>query len=186
MVLTFVTGPARAGKSRFAERLAAATGFAVTYVSTAPAREGETSLRERVEPTAARRPAAWRAVDLARPGAPALDALLTLAGERETIVIDTLDAWVAERARARGASSAADVEGDVEKVMNAIAASRAHVVVVGEEVGWGAYPEDPVARIVRDAGGRMHARLAPIAERAYLIVSGFALDLRTQGRAIDR
>jgi adenosylcobinamide kinase/adenosylcobinamide-phosphate guanylyltransferase len=183
MVLTFVTGPARAGKSRLAERLATATGFAITYVATAPPRLDDPAWVERTAQHAARRPAAWRFVETARLGAPALEAMLSLAGERETIVIDTLPAWLLERA---GAATEAAFNGAAESFLAALGTTRAHVIVVGEETGWDAAPADPAARLLRDAAGALQARLAIAAERAYLVVSGFALDLRAQGRPIER
>ena len=46
MTLTFVTGGARSGKSRYALRLAAASGAAVVVIATAEARDDE--MRERI------------------------------------------------------------------------------------------------------------------------------------------
>jgi adenosyl cobinamide kinase/adenosyl cobinamide phosphate guanylyltransferase len=41
------------------------------------------------------------------------------------------------------------------------------------------------ARLFRDAMGRMVQRLAKHAERVYLVVAGYALDLRAQSESID-
>ena len=173
MILTFVTGPAHSGKTRFAERLAIATGFSVTFVA-AGVPHGD-------DP--ARRPTSWHFVESAREDAPALEALLSLAGERETLVIDSLPAWLAWRA---GTGDGNALDEAAESLVAALAATRAHAIVVGEEAGWGLAPADPAQRLLRDAAGRLQTRLAVRAERAYLVVSGFALDLRAQGRPIDR
>ena len=193
MVLTFVTGPLRSGKSRMAERLATATGFSVTYVATARPDEADPEWRERSAEFAARRPPGWRFVESARPGAPTLHALLSLASERETLVIDTLVNWLAARMNVHLGHGDEEAPPDAhalleegESLLAAIAATRAHVIVVGEEIGWGAAPTYLAGHVLREVSGRLQARLATQAERAYLVVSGYALDLRTQGRAIER
>jgi adenosylcobinamide kinase/adenosylcobinamide-phosphate guanylyltransferase len=183
MLLAFVTGPVRSGKSRFAERIALSTGFSVTYVATARPDDDDPEWRERVEQHAARRPVSWRVVETARFGAPSLEALLSLAGEHETLIVDSLGTWLADRMSAR-LQGRGQAEGDA--LLAAIAATHARVIVVGEEVGWGIVPEFPSGRVFRDVAGRLQARLATQAERSYLVVSGFALDLRTQGRPVDR
>jgi adenosylcobinamide kinase/adenosylcobinamide-phosphate guanylyltransferase len=193
MVLTFVTGPVSSGKSRMAERLATATGFAVTYVFTMRPEDDDAEWRERAAQSAARRPPTWRFVETARPGAPTLEALLSLTGERETVVIDSLPGWLATRMTAHlghgdeeAAPDAALLQEEGDKLLAAIAATRGHVIVVGEEIGWGAAPTYLAGRVLRAVAGRLQARLAVQAERAYLVVNGFAIDLRTQGRAIER
>ena len=60
-------------------------------------------------------------------------------------------------------------------------ASRAHVIVVTEEVGWDIVPVAASARLFRDVLGRMKQWLAGEARDAYLVVCGFALDLHALG-----
>ena len=55
------------------------------------------------------------------------------------------------------------------------------VIVVAEEVGWDVVPVSASARLFRDVLGRMKQRLAGAADEAYLVVSGFVLDLRALG-----
>ena len=59
--LLLVTGGARSGKSRFAERLAAASGRPVTYVATMEALDDE--VRARIARHRAERPAVWTTVE---------------------------------------------------------------------------------------------------------------------------
>lgn len=174
MALTFITGPVRSGKTRFAERLASATGFAVTCVTTHVPEDENPLWRERADMLAARRPATWRLIETARSGAPSLEALLSLAGEREALIVDTVAAYLAQ-----------DV-ARAEALAGALSATRAHAIVIGEEVGWSVAPPDPAGRALREVAGALQAQLALQAEHAYLVVSGFALDLRAQGRPIDR
>ncbi|NIE87556.1 bifunctional adenosylcobinamide kinase/adenosylcobinamide-phosphate guanylyltransferase, partial [Burkholderia sp. Tr-860] len=60
--LTFVLGGARSGKSAHAERLAAASGRAVTYVATARV-VGDAEFDRRIAHHRARRPADWALVE---------------------------------------------------------------------------------------------------------------------------
>ena len=65
-------------------------------------------------------------------------------------------------------------------------ASPAYVIAVSEQIGWDVVPIAVSARLFRDAMGRMVQRLARRAERVYLVVAGYALDLRAMGEPIDR
>ena len=62
--------------------------------------------------------------------------------------------------------------------------ARAHAIVVGEETGWGVVPEYASGRVFRDVLGRVQQTLAARADRAYLVVSGFAIDLAVAGRRV--
>jgi adenosylcobinamide kinase/adenosylcobinamide-phosphate guanylyltransferase len=70
--------------------------------------------------------------------------------------------------------------------VDALLATRAHAIVVGEEAGWGIVPEYPAGRVFRDLLGRAQQRLATGSNATYLVVAGFALDLNVAGRPIDR
>ncbi|MFZ3184949.1 MAG: bifunctional adenosylcobinamide kinase/adenosylcobinamide-phosphate guanylyltransferase, partial [Pseudomonas sp.] len=56
-----ILGGARSGKSRLAEKLAAGSGLAVTYIATSQALDGEMSARIRQHRE--RRPAAWDLIE---------------------------------------------------------------------------------------------------------------------------
>jgi adenosylcobinamide kinase/adenosylcobinamide-phosphate guanylyltransferase len=55
---------------------------------------------------------------------------------------------------------------------------------VSEQFGWDVVPVAASARLFRDAMGRMAQRLAKLADRVYLVVAGYALDLRALGEPI--
>jgi adenosylcobinamide kinase/adenosylcobinamide-phosphate guanylyltransferase len=184
MPVTFVTGPVRSGKSRFAERLARERGGDVVYVATARVDPDDAEWVARIAHHAARRPAAWRVVETAAAGA---------APAGTTLLVDSLGTWLAEAmSRAletsgeTAALDAAALEADLTAVARALLASPAHAIVVGEEVGWGLVPAYPAGRVFRDVLGRVQQELAQGAARAYLVVAGFALDLTAQGEPIER
>ena len=145
MTLTFVTGGARSGKSRYALRLAAATGAPVVLIATAEARDDE--MRERIEAHRRERPAAWRTVEEPLDLAGALRGLP--AGE--FAIVDCLSLWV---------SNLLEDEHDGEEIEQlageaaALAAARAGgCVAVSNEVGMGIVPMGALARSYRDLIG---------------------------------
>jgi adenosylcobinamide kinase/adenosylcobinamide-phosphate guanylyltransferase len=174
----------RSGKSRFAERLALERGGDVTYVATARADPDDAEWSARLAHHAARRPAHWALVETARPGAPSLEAIARDAGPERTLVVDSFGTWLASWMQP---GSAADrLEAMADAAVDALVATRAHAIVVGEEAGWGLVPPYPAGRIFRDVLGRAQQRLAAGSRGAYLVVAGFAIDLRRAGIPIDR
>jgi len=188
--LTFVTGPVRSGKSRFAERLALAAGGEVVYVATARPDPGDAEWSARIAHHAARRPASWRTVETAA-GGPPLVAVAREAGRGTTLLVDSFGTWLAhemtrqlEAAGEGGAVDATLLEAEAIAAADELLTSAANAIVVGEEVGWGLVPAYPSGRIFRDVLGRVQQRLAARSAHAFLVVAGFALDLRAHGRSI--
>jgi adenosylcobinamide kinase/adenosylcobinamide-phosphate guanylyltransferase len=81
-------------------------------------------------------------------------------------------------------SDPAALDARAEDVVRALVATSAHAIVVGEEIGWGIVPMTPVGRLFRDVLGRAQQRLAAGSAAAYLVVAGFAIDLKTIGRPV--
>jgi adenosylcobinamide kinase/adenosylcobinamide-phosphate guanylyltransferase len=189
--LTFVTGPVRSGKSRFAERLAMENGGDVTYVATARTDPTDAEWVARIAHHVARRPASWRTIETGLLGAPSLAELAGDGRANAVLLVDSLGTWLAAEMSARfevgGEPAALDIdalETACTMTADALAASAAHAIVVGDEAGWGLVPPYPSGRVFRDVLGRMQQRLAARAERAYLVVAGYAIDLRAAGRLV--
>jgi adenosylcobinamide kinase/adenosylcobinamide-phosphate guanylyltransferase len=77
------------------------------------------------------------------------------------------------------------LEDRAQGLVEAVLATRALAIVVGEEVGWGIVPPYPSGRLFRDVLGRAQQRLAARSGQAYLVVAGFVLDLRRHGLPVD-
>jgi adenosylcobinamide kinase/adenosylcobinamide-phosphate guanylyltransferase len=60
----------------------------------------------------------------------------------------------------------------------AVAACLARLWLVTNEVGWGVAPDNALARRYRDEAGRLHQRIAELADAAVLVVAGLALTLK--------
>jgi adenosylcobinamide kinase/adenosylcobinamide-phosphate guanylyltransferase len=191
MPLTFVTGPVRSGKSRFAERLAMESGGDVTYVATARTDPTDVEWVARIAHHVARRPAAWWTLETGLLDAPSLVEIAGAGRAGAALLVDSLGTWLAAEMSARfevgGEPAALDIdalEAECSKAADALATSAARAIVVGDEAGWGLVPPYPSGRVFRDVLGRMQQRLAARAERAYLVVAGYAIDLRAAGRLV--
>jgi adenosylcobinamide kinase/adenosylcobinamide-phosphate guanylyltransferase len=185
IVLTFITGPVRAGKSTLAQRLAEASRRRVIYCATAAWDEDDPEWRSRIERHRAERPAEWQLVETAGPRGADLMQRLREAERPSLILIESLGTWVAD-VLTRGAQTLggdivrlhAAVEAETNRLLDAIEACEAEVIVVSEEVGWSVVPPYPAGRVFRDVMGRANQRLCAVAARAYLLVCGVALDLK--------
>jgi histidinol-phosphate/aromatic aminotransferase/cobyric acid decarboxylase-like protein/adenosyl cobinamide kinase/adenosyl cobinamide phosphate guanylyltransferase len=153
--LTLVVGGTRSGKSAHAERLALAAGAPVRYVATAD--PDDSSMAERIQAHAARRPADWETVvagdDLARTA-------------RGVTLIDGLGTWIGGVIH-RGSG---DVGTEIGRLIEA--SRKAEVIVVAEEAGQGMLPLDALSRRWLDVLGESVQRLSEAADRVDYVVAG--------------
>ncbi|NEX19986.1 bifunctional adenosylcobinamide kinase/adenosylcobinamide-phosphate guanylyltransferase [Thiorhodococcus mannitoliphagus] len=173
-----VTGPARSGKSEWAERLALESGRAVVYVATAREDRDDADWMARIEAHRVRRPADW--LTLCVPTA--------LEGEIEThsspdhcLLVDSLGTWVANLLELDDAAWA----DRVERLLQALARCSGPVILVAEETGWGVIPAYPMGRQFRDRLGGLTRRLGARCSAVYLVAGGHVLDLARLGSPLD-
>jgi adenosylcobinamide kinase/adenosylcobinamide-phosphate guanylyltransferase len=191
MSVVFVTGPVCSGKSAFAVRLARDSGCAVTYVATAAGAPEDVEWRARLTRHVRDRPASWRTVETAGMTRRAQLALFREAAPSACLLVDALGTWLAARIAARIDLLEIDytvlesqLDEEAAEFVDALVASPAHVIAVSEQIGWDVVPVAAAARLFRDAMGRMVQRLAKHADRVYLVVAGYAVDLRAAGVTI--
>ncbi len=191
MAVVFVTGPVRSGKSAFGVKLARETGLAVTYVATAAHEPDDAEWHSRLARHLRDRPASWHTVETATMTHEAQLALFRGAPSGTCLLVDALGTWLAARIGARIELLEIDytvleeqLDREATEFVDALAASPAQVIAVSEQIGWDVVPVAVSARLFRDTMGRMAQRLAHRAERAYLVVAGFAIDLRAAGEPI--
>ncbi len=191
----FITGGARSGKSAYAEQLAATLERAVTYVATAEA--GDPEMAERIARHRQRRPASWTTIEEPRAVA---DLLERIGQQDRTILIDCLTLlitnliyqdWPLQHAVDSSGESPGvlspkltgqiedRVLAEVRRLAEVAHSSRAQVILVSNEVGLGLVPASPEGRLFRDLAGLANQVMAARAERALLLVSGIALDLKS-------
>jgi adenosyl cobinamide kinase/adenosyl cobinamide phosphate guanylyltransferase len=168
-VITLVLGGARSGKSAVAEALAARGGAPVTYVATMDP-SGDAELQARVDAHRQRRDASWATVD-------ATDDLAgTLALVQGTALVDSLGPWVA-----RFGGRAGLVEARAVTLCEVLAKREGDTVVVSDEVGLAVHPSSAEGRSFRDALGVLNHAVSAVADRAFVVVAGRALELPPAG-----
>jgi len=108
------------------------------------------------------------------------------------VVVDALGTWLAAKIATRidllevdYSVLEAQLDDEAATYVNAMLDSQAHIIAVSEQFGWDVVPVAAAARLFRDAMGRMAQRLAKRADKVYLVVAGYALDLRALGESID-
>lgn len=182
--ILLVTGGARSGKSRFAEQLVADLGKDIAYIATARALDDE--MADRIARHRQQRPAAWRTHEAPeRPSAVIADE-----GRRcDGLLLDCLTVLTTNRilaqpvdwerpAMVRLNEVEAEVMTEIEAIVTAVAGSRADLVAVTNEVGYGIVPGSAMARFFRDCAGQVNQRMAAAAVEVYLVVSGIPVRIK--------
>jgi adenosylcobinamide kinase/adenosylcobinamide-phosphate guanylyltransferase len=192
MAVVFITGPVSSGKSGFGVRLARECGRDVTYVATAAGEPEDAEWRARLTRHVRDRPASWRTVETAAMSHAAQIELFRGASSDSCLLVDALGTWLSARIASRVdlleidySVLASQFDDEAAEFVDAMLASPAYVIVVSEQIGWDVVPVAASARLFRDAMGRMVQRLAKGAQKVYLVVAGYALDLRLAGESIE-
>ncbi|NJL00745.1 MAG: bifunctional adenosylcobinamide kinase/adenosylcobinamide-phosphate guanylyltransferase [Spirulinaceae cyanobacterium SM2_1_0] len=173
-----VTGPARSGKSEWAEQLARDSHQSVRYVATAQADADDPEWQAKIARHIQRRPADWQT--LAVP----LELAAPFADQDADCcwLVDSLGTWTANGL----ALSAVEWDARVTEFLAAIALGRGTVILVAEETGWGVVPAYPLGRQFRDRLGHLTRRVGAIATAVYLVTGGYAIDLVQLGQPLPQ
>ena len=186
----FITGPLRSGKSELAKRLALARGGPVVFVATARIDPSDPEFVARIERHKRDRPADWTTVEVGGAGRGRLLEEILRAPAGTTVVVDSLGSWLADFLMEREAEAQRDPAGALAALEEAgrplvelLAGPHGDVILVSEETGWSLVPTTALGRIFSDALGRLNRAVAASADAAYVVVAGYALDLKT-GRSV--
>ena len=171
-----VTGPARSGKSEWAEGLAAQSHQPVVYVATSQRNVDDPEWQARIAIHCQRRPKDWRTVEVPVELATALKT----AQPQECWLVDSLGTWLANCL----VQTEVEWQATVEGLLVAIASFPGTLIFVAEETGWGVVPAYPVGRTFRDRLGTLTQRIGAVSDVVYLVVAGYAVDLRVIGVAV--
>jgi nicotinate-nucleotide--dimethylbenzimidazole phosphoribosyltransferase len=177
---TLVLGGARSGKSAHAEGLLA-RDRAVEYLATARRDPDDPEWLDRIAAHAARRPPAWHTVEPQTPGALA-ELLNEAAPDGPALLVDDLGTWLTGLLDDTGGwdGELAAARAECDRLLEAVSACRAELVLVSAEVGLGVVPETPSGRFFRDELGVLNAAVADRVNDVVLLVAGVPLVLRSQ------
>ncbi|BAY39627.1 adenosylcobinamide kinase/adenosylcobinamide-phosphate guanylyltransferase [Nostoc sp. NIES-2111] len=168
-----ITGPARSGKSEWAETLAIKSGKSVIYVATATTIPDDAEWQERILQHQNRRPPDWKTLEVPI----TLSATLADTKPSSCVLVDSLGTWVANFLEEDEVSWA----NTVTEFLVTVQLVAADMLFVAEETGWGVVPAYPLGRIFRDRLGSLVRQLGAICETVYLVTGGYALNLSTLG-----
>ena len=174
--ITVVTGPARSGKSRWAEHLAQVSGLEITYVATGGSGIGDPLWEARLALHRQRRPSAWGCQEV---GFALADCLSTL-GDHSLALVDSLGSWVAHGLEL----DAVTWEQHCQRLLTTMESCQGTVIVVSEQAGWGVVPPTAIGGLFRDRLGELEQQVMAIATTGWLVVAGRALDLLPNSVAV--
>lgn len=164
-----ITGPARAGKSRWAEHRALQAGLPVHYLATGPQLPDDPLWQERLRRHRRRRPPVWHCREVGAELAAALAAVP--AGV--IVLVDSLGTWVSW-----GLDLDAGGWGErVDGLLASLETCPSAVLLVSEQTGWGVVPATAIGGLFRDRLGSLEERLADQCRHLWLVVAGRAVDL---------
>lgn len=168
-----VTGPARSGKSEWAETLAMQSGKLVVYVATARENPDDQEWQQRIYKHQKRRPQNW--VTLSVPVE--LSAMLADAKPNACLLVDSLGTWVANLLE----QDDQIWEHTQAELLETVQLVAADMLFVAEETGWGVVPAYPIGRTFRDRLGSLVRHLGTMCEAVYLVTGGHVLNLSVLG-----
>ncbi|WOC77041.1 bifunctional adenosylcobinamide kinase/adenosylcobinamide-phosphate guanylyltransferase [Stutzerimonas frequens] len=169
-MLELILGGARSGKSRFAERLAAESGLAVSYIATSQALDGE--MTARIAHHRERRPAHWALVEeplqLAR-------VLREQAAADRCLLVDCLTLWLTNLLMLDDAMRLAE---ERDALLECLDGLPGRILLVSNETGLGVVPLGELTRRYVDEAGWLHQAVAERAQRVTFMVAGLPMTLK--------
>jgi adenosylcobinamide kinase/adenosylcobinamide-phosphate guanylyltransferase len=165
--LTLVLGGAASGKSTFAESLILQVGGAPVYIATAQIFDDE--MAEKVRQHRELRGAGWTTIEepLDVPNA------LAQVSATQPVLIDCATLWLTNIILGDH-----DVASHSAKLIAGLAACKAPIVIVSNEVGQGIVPDNALSRKFRNAQGRLNQQLAAEADLVIAVMAGLPLALK--------
>ena len=169
-MLQLILGGARSGKSRLAEKLAADSGCAVTYIATSQPLDGE--MNERVRHHRERRPPHWalieEPIELAR-------VLRENARVDTCLLVDCLTLWLTNLLMLENPQRLTD---ERDALLQCLGELPGEILFVSNETGMGVVPLGELTRRFVDEAGWLHQALAERCQRVVLTVAGLSLTLK--------
>ena len=178
MPIILVIGPARSGKSAYAETLATQYQQPVTYIATARNSLEDSEWQVRIDRHRQQRPASWSTLEVPLE----LPEAIASAVSGQTYLIDSLGTWVANWLEMNDGVW----QEQVSRLLATLQTCEANCIFVGEEVGWSVVPPYPMGRLFRDRLGVLNQLIGARSDAVYLVAAGFAIDLKRVGIPVSQ
>ena len=173
--ITFITGGARSGKSRYA-LARAADQTKKAFIATATISDDE--MRNRIAHHQAERGESFVTIeeprDLAR-------AVRDLPPDIDIAIIDCLTVWLGNLMH-EYRNSLPEPVPEIDTFLSAITSAPCPLLIVSNEVGMGIVPDNAMARAFRDRAGTLNQNVAARADEVILVVSGIPVPIGTRGQ----
>jgi adenosylcobinamide kinase/adenosylcobinamide-phosphate guanylyltransferase len=163
-----ILGGARSGKSRFAENRINHAGGGI-YIATGRAWDEE--MANRIELHKSSRGEIWQTIE------EPLDLFGVLSAcnrdGSKPVLVDCLTLWLTNLML-----EDRDIEAEFDRLCDLLPELDIPVLLVSNEVGFGIVPENAMARSFRDHAGRLHQRIAELADQVTLVVAGIPMSVK--------
>lgn len=172
-MLELILGGARSGKSAYAlkaaEKLASTSAGHLYFIATAQAHDGE--LSDRVKRHQAERGPHWKLIEEPLN----LSSLVDQFMQDDIVLLDCLTLWVTNWLCAQNKEEwPAEKKSFIESLQN----SKAHWLLVSNEVGLGIIPMGELTRDFVDQAGWLHQELAQVADHVTMVTVGLPQTLK--------
>ncbi len=173
--IILITGGARSGKSRHAQKLGEALPGRKLFIATCPVTDEE--MHQRIERHRLdRQGAGWQTIE----ETVNLEQALVGNSDSDVVLIDCLTLWI-NNLLFTDAGNMLDEEAVSVKVRKLVAACAKRpgvVIMVTNEVGLGIVPENGLARRYRDLVGRCNQEIASTADKVIMSICGIPLNIK--------
>ncbi|PQM59217.1 MAG: bifunctional adenosylcobinamide kinase/adenosylcobinamide-phosphate guanylyltransferase [Rhodobacteraceae bacterium] len=166
-----VLGGARSGKTKFAEKLALSLteGSHMLPIYIATAQAFDTEMQDRIDTHKYERADCFKTLECPL----AIDEPLMRASKDEVILIDCLTLFVSNLLCASSFDNT-----KIESFKRAVKNTKARLIIVSNETGFGVVPDNKLARQFRDVSGKLNQDIASIADKVTMVIAGLGMPLK--------
>lgn len=168
--ITFITGGQKSGKSDFALKLVEEDHDRLCYVATALTLDDE--MKERVRRHKEERSSRWNVIE---ESVNIKDAVMANKDDYDVFLIDCMTLWMSNLMMSTNDD---DILEMVHDFINTVRVTKAHVIIISNEVGNGIIPENKVARRFVDLSGKVNQMIAQGSDEVFLMTVGISQKIK--------